>query len=80
MPKFKIEKKEIEGETWIKFNSSYDKFRYYWGNFLTGILIPILLVLGAVLFYYIFRYVNLIKTNPCSLCENLGYSCLKLIG
>jgi len=65
----KVETKEIDGETWVKFNSEFDKFRYYQGNFISIILIVVLIVMGLSLGYLILNYIDLIQSNPCRLCE-----------
>lgn len=64
MKKKRIEKREIDGETWIKFNSEYDEFTYYWGIYLTILLIVILLFGGGLLFWYMYTNLELIKANP----------------
>jgi len=74
----KPEWKEIEGEKWFKFNSKYDRVRYFYGNILTLALIIVLIVLGVLIFYYVGHNLNLLKSNPCSLCEKAGYICQKL--
>lgn len=77
--RFKVETKEIEGKTWIKFNSKYDQFRYYYGNLVAVVAIIVLIVLGILLLSFIFKNIDLLKTNPCSLCESLGYTCSKFM-
>jgi hypothetical protein len=74
----KPEWKEINGKKWFKFNSNYDKIRYFYGNLLTLVLIIVMIVLGAVIFYYVGTNLNLLKSNPCNLCEQIGYSCMKI--
>jgi hypothetical protein len=69
--------KEIDGERWFKFNSNYDKLRYFYGNILTLILVIVLIVLGILIFYYVGHNLALLKSNPCSLCEKAGYICNK---
>lgn len=78
MAKFKIQTREIEGETWFKFDRNFDKVRYYHGNILTIILIVVLVVLSLGFFYVVLNYVGLITTNPCQLCEKLGYTCMNI--
>lgn len=78
--KIKVKTKEIDGEKWIKFDSKFDKVRYYYGNLITVIFIIVLILLGITLFFIIFKYVALIKANPCKLCEDLGFICSKLQG
>ena len=69
--------KEIDGERYFKFNSEYDRVRYFYGNILTIISIIILIILGIVIFYYVGNNLTLLKSNPCSLCEKAGYICQK---
>ena len=73
----KPEWKEIDGEKWFKFNKKYDEVRYFHGNILTIILIAVLIILGILLFYYVGLNINVLKSNPCNLCENMGYFCFK---
>lgn len=60
----KVETKKIEGETWIKFNSNYDRTRYFYGNILIIIFLIILIVFMVVTLTYIYRNVEEIKSNP----------------
>lgn len=77
MKGIKVETKEINGETWLKFDSEFDKWRYYWSNTLTLILIIVLIVLGISLGYIIMNHIELLKSNPCGLCRELGFTCIK---
>ena len=65
----------IDGEEWFKFNKDFEKVRYFYGNLITMLLIVVLVVLATVMFLKVFPYINLLRTNPCRLCENLGYIC-----
>jgi len=75
MRKIKIQTKVIEGEEYFKFDNKYEEFRYFYGNLLTLILIIVLIVLGVVLLTVVFKHIDLLKTNPCKLCMDLGYDC-----
>jgi len=71
----RIISREIDGEEWFKFNKDYEKVRYFYGNLITMLLILVLVVIATIMFLKIFPYINLLKTNPCRLCENLGMIC-----
>jgi len=79
MRKIKIQTKVIDGEEYFKFDSKYEEFRYFYGNLLTLILIIVLVVLGIVLLTVVFKHIELLKTNPCELCQNLGNYCVSKI-
>ena len=64
MRPIKVKEKNIDGETWIKFNSEFDRKRYFYGNLLTVVLIIVMLILGGLLFTYMFFNVNELKANP----------------
>jgi len=69
----KIEERVIDGERWFKFNSEFDRVRYYYGNIITVIAIIVLIILGGILFWYVFSNISLLKSSPCKLCEDMGY-------
>ena len=60
----KVESKEIDGETWFKFNDKFDQTKYFYGNILTVLLIIVLVTLGSTLFYYMYSNVQELKGNP----------------
>lgn len=64
MRKIKVETKEINGETWFKFNSKFDKIRYYKSNLITGILIIVLIALGLTIVLTVWRNIEELKANP----------------
>ena len=62
--KFKVEKKEIEGETWYKFNKEYERIRYYHGNLIIGILGILTILFMIFLTYYVLTHVEELTENP----------------
>ena len=36
-------------------------------------------ILGLI-FWYLYKYIDLLKTNPCSLCEDMGMTCFRMMG
>jgi len=62
--KFKVEKKEIEGETWYKFNKEYERIRYYRGNLIMAILGILTILFMIFLTYYVLTNVNELTENP----------------
>ena len=73
-----IQTRRINGELWFKFNRKFEEFKYRFGNFLTILLIVLLVIMGLGLGYIIMTYIDLLKTNPCHLCMEQGYQCIKL--
>jgi hypothetical protein len=78
MKKQKIEFKEIDGETWFKFNSEYEKLKWKYGNIIMIITLILCFGLMIMFFIYILPNINLLKTSPCVLCESGGWNCMKL--
>lgn len=81
MKPIKVKSKEIDGETWFKFDNKYDKARYFYSNILTVVLIILMIALGIGMFYFFYsnwEYIKLLKINPCSLCRDIGFECFKI--
>ncbi len=78
--KIPIVSREIDGEEWFKFNKDFEKLRYFYGNLISILLIVVLIVIAIVMFLKVFPYINLLRNNPCRLCENLGYICTNPFG
>lgn len=76
----KIESRTIDNEIWFKFNNEFERIRYFYSNLLTFLFICLLVILGIGLGYIVFNNINLLKTSPCSLCEDLGYFCMQKFG
>lgn len=76
--KFKFEEKIIDDERYIKFNNKFEEFRYKFGNWLIVLLILVLAISFICLMIYVLPYIKLLKTNPCQLCMEQGYQCMKL--
>ena len=66
---------EINGERWFRFNNEFERIKYFYGNLITVLLILVLVVIATVMFLKVFPHIDMLKTNPCLLCENLGYVC-----
>jgi len=64
MKKIKVNTKVIDGETWYKFNSEWDKWKYTWGNILTAMCLVLFVVLGCAVFYIVMTNVEELRTNP----------------
>lgn len=62
--KIKATVKEFEGEKWVKFNSSFDKYNYYFGNLITLIFIIFLIYLGISLGGTVYKYIDDLAANP----------------
>ena len=76
--RFKFEEKKIQGETWLKFNSDYERWRYKYGNLVMAFFVLLLAVIFGAFLIYIFTYGDAIKQNPCKLCElSQNLTCIK---
>ena len=74
----KLITQKINGEIWFKFNSEFEKLKWRYTNLIMIGCFLLLLILIILFFIYIMPHINLLKTNPCNLCENNGWSCIKL--
>ena len=75
----KPEWKEIEGVKYFKFNSKFDTFKYYFGHYISILLILVMVGAMAWGIWYALNYGHLIRENPCLLCENItGRQCFNL--
>ena len=71
----KLEWKEENGERWFKFDKKLNEKKFMYGNILTVIFILVLVVLGIKTYSLIAGRLDLLTTDPCGLCESLGYIC-----
>lgn len=76
MIKFKYDMLEHNGQKYIKFDSEFDRIRYYYGNWLLFCCLLCLVIFCAFTFFYIYNNVELLKSSPCMICENLGNYCM----
>ena len=60
----KVKTKVIKGETWYKFNSDLDKWKYFWGNTIAVIFLIVLICLGWYLASLILDNMDELKSNP----------------
>lgn len=37
-------------------------------------------ILVVLLVFYVFRNLHLLQANPCKLCQDLGYTCVNMMG
>ena len=71
----KLEWKEENGEKWFKFNKKLNEWKFVYGNILTVIFILVLITLGVKLYSLVMGHIDLLRTDPCLLCEGLGFNC-----
>lgn len=75
----KIQEQYIDGERWVKFNSEWDRRRYYWGIIINIILIIFVVGISIYFMFWMTNYGELLRTNPCKLCEEAyNYTCYKI--
>jgi len=43
-------------------------------------LIIVMMIIAIVFIYILHTNVELLRANPCQLCENAGFACTKLMG
>ena len=72
----KIEQREIDGETWIKFDSKYEEFKHRFGYMVTIVLILFMVGCAIVLFYSLYNHIDLLRTTNCELCKRFGKVCM----
>jgi hypothetical protein len=60
----KPEWKEIDGEKWFKFNSSFDKLKYFYGHIISFFMIIFLLIACVYFYFEIYKQKEAFYTNP----------------
>lgn len=71
----KLEWKEVDGKKWFKFDKKLNERKFMYGNVLTVIFMLLLIALGLKLLSVVGGQMELLKTNPCALCTDLGFTC-----
>ena len=61
-------------ESLLKF---FNSRKWFWIKICLDILSVIIL---AGIFWYLYNYIDILLTNPCELCEDMGMTCLRLWG
>lgn len=70
----KTETQQINGETWFKFDSEFNRVKYFYGNLIAAIFLIAMVVLGLALVYIMLKYRADFITNPCLVCQDFGYA------
>ena len=76
----KVVFKKIDGKLWFKFNNDFEIIKHFYGNIISVLLIVVLVAIAVVMFWKVLPYINLLRINPCQLCEDLGFACKNFLG